>query len=734
MLGKFETLSDLQHYANSYEEHPKADDEFWTNQDFSSFHMQRLPGLKTKILNWIGINSSMYWSAYTFAQLLDTAIITRQKVSGDTVSYLRVPDGSRILIWGDLHGAFHSLVRDLTYLHEQKIIDENLNIIAPNTYFVFNGDAIDRSPFTLETFTVLLNLLKKNPESVFWTRGTHEANNYWQHSELNRELKIRAKHISYEKTPLNTKVSNFFYTLPLAVYFGLENNRSEVIRISHFGRSNPILDEQNMGALFNTTGKTGIWHYTIANEKQIPSKIDVKVIIQTENWREGIRTQLGLGLQDQDQGSISWAVLSSPITVHQKYLNFYYDAFATIDLKKTINDSTISLTNQHAQKKDGFKTDKVYRLVTGAPKGTKAFTQPITNELWIGSSMALIMGVPLMGSRTRDGASIRINEENQCGGLDGTLLRFVVKNDNYVPNMALQNINDFIEKNITLILLPVGSPTLSAYLDYIRTKKVCVLFPITGGPTFRSPELKGIIHLRASYPDEVQALLDHLINNYKTHKFAFFYQDDAYGKGPLQAAHKILKGKDFTLTDVPYTRGESNFELEVQKIATAQPDALGFFSTAQASQELIRQIGITALSSKQLFGISFLGEATFRQFLKEVNLHLIFGAVVPSPYVSEREIVKQYREAIKRNNKFYDIFSLEAYIATSLLIHVLHEIKLPYTNDKILAYLENIKDFNFKGIPLSFNPEQRSLARTVWIETGETTLWIESKVHQKSIA
>lgn len=735
-IAGFSTLTDIQKYASSTPENVPSANQNWINPRYNSFYQNNLPSLVSNILHFFGIKKTI-WRVQSFQKIVQevTELRTIQKLNGNLVAHRYCQPQDKFLIWGDLFGAFHSLVRDLTWLEQQKIIDDSLTIIKDQYYLVFNGNLISRSPYSLETLHVILLLIQRNPTKVFYIRGEQEGHDHWHNFTLKQELIIRAYQLApNEPIPLGSLVSNFFNTLPLSLYLSIENIPSSVISISNFKREEIDIDIHFLGNLFLNTPKNTTVYHDINNKLPTVGGIpDVRAIIESEVWQEGMRTNEGLSLLDQDQGGTTWAVFSSPLSIHRELFNFNYDAFAILELATPLSRSTITLYHQDANKLTGFVSTRTFNLLTGALQGTKAFNMPTIKEFFIGSSMSLEQGVPLMGRHTKLGMLTRINQENVEGGVHDYQLRVIVNNDNYTPFIARSNIRKFVDDlKIWLILSPVGSPTLDSYLDYVQQHKVLVLFPITGGPSFRNAHLTNIINMRASYPDEVKSLIEHMISEYNIRKFAFFYQDDAYGQGPLAAAHTILKGKGITnWIDVPYTRGATDFELQAKIIKETQPDAIGFFATAYAAKSLIMTMGIETIVNKQLFGISFLATVAFRQFIKQYNIPVILGAVVPNPKTSQLEIVNEYRIAMNKNNRYhYDVFSLEAYIATSLLIDTLKKIAPPFTQEKIIRHLEGIKQYDFKGIKLNFNPSQRSLAQEVWIETTEDQEWVYKKIQK----
>ncbi len=186
----------------------------------------------------------------------------------------------------------------------------------------------------------------------------------------------------------------------------------------------------------------------------------------------------------------------------------------------------------------------------------------------------------------------------------------------------------------------------------------------------------------------------------------------------------VIENKNLSMHNPIYT--PLGLKKQADAIKHAQPDAIGFFATASPTQELIRQVGVDFLANKVLFDI--LVEEPLRQFAKRRGIKIYGGSVVPNPKTSQLEIVKEYRQAMDRNNYAYDVFSLESYIGTSILIDMLQKIEKPITRAKIKQQLEALNNYQFKGLTLNFNPANRSLFDFVWIETNEDGEWVKRKV------
>jgi hypothetical protein len=130
------------------------------------------------------------------------------------VQKLVVPENAEIAFWGDLHGSVHSLVRSLTRLKNDGIIDDDFKIIKPNFYMIFLGDYVDRGFYGIEVIYTLLKLKTVNPDHVFMVRGNHEDLDLNAHYGF--ALEWRTKFGDQDMKELET----FYNQLPVALFVG----------------------------------------------------------------------------------------------------------------------------------------------------------------------------------------------------------------------------------------------------------------------------------------------------------------------------------------------------------------------------------------------------------------------------------------------------------------------------------------------------------------------------------
>lgn len=720
----FKSLSQAQQYARLFPEYPQPDYPDLLHPDYSSFFQQHAPTFFHKIGYSLGFFKKPLWYSADFQQNL--IALTQQRKngtrSGRFVEGFVAKPNTKIIIFGDIEGAFHSLVRDLEELKTMGVIDDQLQIIQPDHYIVFVGSVVQRSAYMLETLDLIISLMNRNSEHVFYIKGKSEDHESWSYRGLARQLFFYARTISSEQIPLFNELNAFFQTLPLALYIGCEKElKTNIIRISSYDRSFGELNENKMGSFFkNLASRLSVRN--LSTHEQTPEMVHVQALIKSLDRTIFYSPPVALDKLKNEGGADVWSIFSSPTLAHQQLHDFFHDAFALLTIGKTIPECTISLYHRDVRTKNRFSMYKTFQLATISEK-----------NFLIGSSLDLSKSISTIGQHAVDGIWVATKEVNKAGGIHGKALQEIILDDAFMPYKTIQNVDTLKKKyGVNILLLPTGSNNLLSVIDKIRTGEIFVAFPLTGVIKLRQPDLKGVVHLRSSYREEAIALVNYVVQTYKLKKIAFFYQDDEFGIGPLEEAEKELKKYGISsVIKIPYEKNSTEFSKQVDILKNSNAQALGCFSSAMATKEFFYQLGIENLYNIKVFGISPLADSTFMRFIKSVGLPMIFSQVVPDPVRSDLEVVKNYRKAMAAAGISYNTVSLEAYMATHILSDIMNKISTPVTREKLIEFIPTIQQYTYKGLVLNFNPETRSLVDSLWIDAGDGSPWI--KVEKKHI-
>lgn len=719
-------IHNLQNYLHSLPENVSSDNDDWQDSTYIQFYKRSKSTWTDYFLELFNLKKTNPWNIDSVEELLKHVINFKKKITKQEEQYaifIKTKPETKFVVWGDLYGAAHSLFRCLYYLHKEGTINEKLQIIKPEYYFVFLGNAVNRSPYSLETLQIILFLIKQNPGRVFYLQGKHEQEGYWKNFNLKHEINYRVNRSKVFKKLL----TDFFSLLPKALYIKQDDSTNHVICMSN-GLVNYKLDQSSIDRYLESSVNS-INYEQINEQSSKVNKLEVIAHLKADVDIKGNISWRGLKLSEPFEGATVWSIISSPIEIYQNYADFHYDAFVKLEMNSNIEKSSIQLFSQDIRNKDGFKGGDQLNIVTGQIS-LKNNSQ--NNEIsLVGSTMSLSRDLRYLGEQIRLGMALLIEKFNKENKVSGNFVKAVVLDDSYKPAEAVNNIEKLLtDYNINTLLLPIGSPTLAAYLDIVKSGKITVLFPVTGSSDFRKPNLKHIVHWRASYQDETRALMEQVLSQ-RAKKFAFFYQNDAYGLSPLAIAHQILKENGITQwVDIPYSKSAIDLSDAAEKISQSESDAIGLFSTSSITTNLFSKLRIETLYNKKLFGISPLAEQNFKNYIKEKGINVLFAEIVPNPRTSQLEIVKDFRTLMDQGNHEYNSFALEGYISTSLYLQAIKQLKNQASANTILKYFESLKNFSYKGLSFNFNPETRSLGDKVWLAIDEDN-WEKYKPEKK---
>ena len=697
-ITAFNSLTKVESYAKAFPEKVKSDNNDWVDPEFGTFLKQvfKLSWFQ-KLLAKIGIIRKRPWDPYAFKKLIKKVRKYRKdsKYKSPFNKVIELKKGDKLIVFGDLQGAFHSMSRNLQELKNNLgLINEDLTLKSKNIYMVFIGDAISRNPYSLETLTLILSLMNKNPEHVIYLQGNHEKNKFWENFNMERELKIKAASLAKDLTkeiPLAKEINEFFNTLPK--YLIIKNKKKEKFICTH----------------------SKVTHKMALDPK-------LQFIIVGEKRKEVIKETMGVEFLGYQNGISKWSVLSAQTPIYQKFFAFHNDAFLEVLVGDSIDKSILIAYHRHHKVKSNKKYNRTYfDPIFGLELLEK---KPITdqrNVIKVGSSMYLTGINWDLGEEIKIGLEVALYHFNKQKGKN--LIRPYIFDDSYSPRKALANVKRLYEVyKINKLLLPTGTSTLEAYQPLLQEDKMTVFFPLSGSKRFRKEDTKNIIHFRPEYIEEAKKLIRFLIKEYGVKRFAFFYQ--IYGKSIVNALHEELKAHGITQwLDLPHITTQEDFKDLADKIKRFAPDALGCFSSQAPTQKFIESIGAGFFLHHLLFTPPSLYTKNFRKFLDDKGIRCVISSIVPDPTKSKLEIAKEHTKAMQDRGLRPTIHSFAAYLATALFTDAVTKVKPPITNEKLVKYLEGLENYNFKGINISFNKETKNLIHDVWIKKLDNT-WV----------
>ena len=333
-------------------------------------------------------------------------------------------------------------------------------------------------------------------------------------------------------------------------------------------------------------------------------------------------------------------------------------------------------------------------------------------------TIQLGMSVPLTGNTSgiglsyKNGVELALHQLNKEGGIQGVKVQLLVKDDQYEPELTVQNTRQFIIENKVLALLSyVGTPTSAAILPLLRHYQTPYITPFTGASLLRQPEHSFIYHLRAGYDEETQSQVEYLLTKADT-KVGLLLQADEFGASVEQGYLKALQLKGISpAVTARFQRNSTEIEAGVSELIKAGVELVFMVGTYKPLAEAI-SFGRSKGYRPQYATVSFAGLQQLSALLdKEDNV--MATMVVPKPTDTKWLLVREYQRLMiqQATDPLSDV-GLEGFTAGTLLGQALKLCPLPVKRQCLLDKLRQqttVYDF-----PLVFDPNKQQASQQVF--------------------
>lgn len=332
-------------------------------------------------------------------------------------------------------------------------------------------------------------------------------------------------------------------------------------------------------------------------------------------------------------------------------------------------------------------------------------------EIRLGSSLALSGHAGYLGTQTLRGAMSYIRYVNESGGVHGRTIRVVARDDAYDPPTCLANTQQFIlGGRVFALFCYVGTPTTVKILPMVQEARIPLLGMFTGANALREPFNRYVVNIRASYYQETEAAVRHLVQGLGIRDIAVFYQFDAYGFDGLVGTELALK--QYGLEPVArgsYIRGTRDVEEGLNKILHSGAEAVVMIGTYDACGEFIHR-SVEQDYCPLFYNVSFVGgEELARRVADTGQCVVVVSQVVPPPQTfSTQGGEPDYVTLLKRyypSEEPSDV-GLEGYLNARVMVEGLRKAGRKLTRIGFIRAIESLSDFPLgRSLRASFGPD-----------------------------
>ncbi len=343
-----------------------------------------------------------------------------------------------------------------------------------------------------------------------------------------------------------------------------------------------------------------------------------------------------------------------------------------------------------------------------------AFAQGVSHDKILLGQAAVFSGpAAQLGIQMRNGIKAYFDYVNEKGGVHGRKLELITEDDRYEVSIAPGASKKLIEQHRVFALLGyVGTPTGVVHLPVVTQAKVPLVGMFTGAEALRVPFNRYVFHVRASYYDETEAIVEQVVST-GGRNIAVFYQDDAYGLAGLKGV-EIATGKRAMKISALGTVERNTIKVgnAVKTINAAKPDAVVMISAYTSCAEFIRQMK-KAGSGATFYNVSFVGSKALADALGKDGTGVAISQVVPFPWGTAVPVVKEYQQLSKKAGfTDYNFSAIEGFLVAKVMVEGLRRTGRDLTREKFIDTMDKL-DVDLGGFHVSYSPKSHTGSKFV---------------------
>jgi ABC-type branched-subunit amino acid transport system substrate-binding protein len=328
------------------------------------------------------------------------------------------------------------------------------------------------------------------------------------------------------------------------------------------------------------------------------------------------------------------------------------------------------------------------------------------DRILLGQAAVLSGPAAQLGIQLRNGIKAYLDYVNAKGGVYGRKIELVSEDDHYDPAAAPAATKKLIEQHKVFALIGyVGTPTGVAHLPVITEAKVPLVGMFTGAEALRVPFNRYVFHVRASYYDETEKIVEQVVST-GGRKISVFYQNDAYGEAGRKGAEIALTKRGMKIhSSGTVERNTSKVEAAVKTINASQPDAVVMVGAYAACAEFIKQMR-KAGSGATFYNVSFVGSKALADALGPEGSGVAISQVVPYPWGTALPVVKEYQVASKKSGHTdYNFSAMEGFLNAKIMVEGLRRAGKNLTREGLINALESMQDVDLGGFYVGYSPK-----------------------------
>ncbi|TGE37661.1 hypothetical protein E4K67_13085 [Desulfosporosinus fructosivorans] len=345
-------------------------------------------------------------------------------------------------------------------------------------------------------------------------------------------------------------------------------------------------------------------------------------------------------------------------------------------------------------------------------------TAPTKKEFVIGVIGAMTGPSAQLGNNAKYGVTIAVDEINAKGGINGSQIRLVIRDDEADPTKSLNLARELVTKEkIDAFIGPVNTTCAKAIQPYLNQNKIIHMNGgCTGATLINEKEFPYTFRTHINDRDQANYMVDRAIKKGRQ-KIAMVHDTSALGSGAkadMEAAFK-QQGKQAAV-DCSYNVGDVDMLAVAQKIKDAQCDSALFFTLGVDGARIAKALEkIDYLPPKvEIHGYTSLGQPAYRDLAGSAAEGTLCNTPTKCAYKAGAELpARQAGLAKAFEAKFGPNATNEIIFATAVshydCVYIIKEgveKSKSFEADKVKAAIEMISNYDGANSDYKFSPDR----------------------------
>ena len=354
-------------------------------------------------------------------------------------------------------------------------------------------------------------------------------------------------------------------------------------------------------------------------------------------------------------------------------------------------------------------------LALGSPAAQAVDAGVTDSEIRIGASAVLTGALGPQTLAYGAGARLYFDAVNAAGGVNGRKIIYTQVDDGFDVQKSVENSKKLIaEDKVFVLFQPTGSPHTAALLPLATENKTIVFGPVTGASTLRETPNRYLFHVRASYGDEAQRIVQQL-RQLGSPKTAIFYQDDGFGKTLLAEVKRAAESLKLPIiAEIKIDPKNPDFKAAAEQLEKAGPKALIMGTAGGNFSNLVKALQTTSIRPN-IYGFSVANIDTLSRDLGPQARGIVLAQIMPHLRHISSIIVSEYLSLLRAKDAQAKASSaqFEGFVHAKLLVQGFQAAGPKLNTESFIAGMESLGEVRYDKFIARYNPQSHNGANYV---------------------